>query len=86
MPNNNLVNGVLVPCTEKEEAEIERRLRQHIESKKRDYIMNRYALYPSRISLIEILYSSMKAGEIPQCKALLSAIDEIHNKFPAPKE
>jgi len=83
-----IVNGVEVQVAADKEIEIKAEWAAYdsamVQKKKTEYLDKRKQNYPSVNDLIDYLYASMKSNEIPECKALVSAIDDLTTKYPEP--
>ncbi len=83
------VNGVIMPCTAADEADIAAKesiaLQKQTAYAKVQYLDQRAAAYPSIQSQLLQLWDSMDTGEIPKSAAFYNAILAINQQYPAPK-
>jgi hypothetical protein len=85
---NKIVNGVEVPLSAADLAEIAAREAKYQVEKanysKVEYLDLRKAEYPLIQDQLLMLWDSMDSGEIPQSKAFYNAIKAINDKYPKP--
>jgi hypothetical protein len=88
MADNKIVNGVAVPLTADDLAEMAARdaafQAQKAAYAKVAYLDQRKEEYPSIQDQLLAIWNSMDSGEIPQSKAFYNAIKAVNDKYPAP--
>jgi hypothetical protein len=88
MADTKTVNGVEVPLTAAEEADIAAKEASWTQEKsaysKVQYLDQRAAAYPAIQDQLLAIWNSMDTGEIPQSKAFYNAIKTVNDKYPAP--
>ena len=82
------VNGVEVPLTAQDEADVAAKeiawTQQKSAYSQVAYLDQRQAAYPSIQNQLLMLWSSMDSGEIPKSAAFYTAIQSVNQKYPAP--
>ncbi len=88
MAGGKIVNGVEVPLSADDLAEIAAREAKYAAQKaaysKVEYLDQRKLEYPALQDQLLAIWNSMDTGEIPQSKAFYQAIKAVNDKYPAP--